>query len=207
MSDDKKADPSSISDDMKVAIRKEVISKISKGIVAGGISLVLLILGASYILVKSQLPSWLGSVPEGAVVAFNIRAGCPDGWNPYERASGRTIVGALYSGTEDRPYLEHEILDASNYHFDERRGEERIALGPENMANHSHEFRGNAITMSGKGTVHGYNQNARPALGSTADVNTDLPISGTVMSEVNGGEKFSTMPPYVALYYCEKVAS
>ena len=65
-------------------------------------------------------------LPAGAVVAFDLKDGCPPGWNPVEDAAGRTIVG---TGTGAG-------LSVRNYR--DRGGEERHLLEVAEMPRHSH---------------------------------------------------------------------
>ena len=61
------------------------------------------------------------SSPSGAVVAFDITEGCPDGWEGFQPANGRVIVGV---GSSD---------GLSNRTFRERGGRETVTLSREQL--------------------------------------------------------------------------
>lgn len=134
------------------------------------------------------------SIPAGVVAAFDLQAGCPAGWAPYTRANGRTIVGAINSGTGEAPNFKHEVRDKRLYHYNERHGQERVTLSVNEMPAHNHDIR-----RKGSDTAI-----INPGFGSSLGVTGT--IGPTETGEKGGGASHNNMPPYVALYYCRKVA-
>lgn len=132
-------------------------------------------------------------VPNGAVVAFDVAAGCPAGWIEFASARGRTIIGVRESvdtpdGLLSRP-------------FQEQGGAETHTLSIAEMPEHRHQ--------AGRFTL---------LVPATADPQLDIPNaqqtggagwygvqSGTMeTTSTGGGEPHNNMPPYIALYFCKK---
>ena len=130
----------------------------------------------------TQFPTVL--VPASAVVAFHT-ASCPDGWKEVEFTKGRFIVG-VGEGSELTP---RRLLETG--------GEERHTLTIEEMPKHAH-----------KNILRGYRDDKRDDYGfggSEFNVHKDPAsnLENTTVPE-GMGKPHNTMPPYVALLYCEK---
>lgn len=55
-------------------------------------------------------------VPPGAVIAFDIEEGCPDGWRVHDRASGRVIAGVLTHPPDGERRIEFNDRDGEPEH-------------------------------------------------------------------------------------------
>jgi len=137
----------------------------------------------------------------GAVVAFDIEDGCPEGWDSYSEVWGRVIVGAA---TEDelgeipgdfRSDSSGEDLIARE--FRQPGGSQQTKLNIENIPSHSHgiEWRGTNSAIQGEaGGRWGV---------STQNMSAEtFPTGGD--PETGETVPFGNMPPYVALHYCKK---
>lgn len=125
----------------------------------------------------------VASVPAGAVVAFRSAA-CPAvGWRPYRLASGRTIVGV---GT----------ADGRSFLLEETAGKVEVKLEKENLPPHQHDT---ALALGDANVGFGLGSQKRAVYGSKLD-----PLSTALTSSVGEGLPVPTLPPFVALRYCEK---
>ncbi|MDD2680082.1 MAG: hypothetical protein PHO03_04735 [Candidatus Omnitrophica bacterium] len=116
-----------------------------------------------------------GSIPAGAVLAFNLDA-CPSGWTEYTSARDRTIVG---SGTT---YARGATGGAATH-----------TLSTAEMPSHSH-----GLTGSTGGDLFGSN----PAAGTYHPSGSWSLPRGT--DNAGGGGAHNNMQPYIALLYCQK---
>ena len=146
-------------------------------------------------------------IPSGAVVAFDfdikISSGCPKGWNFFEPAGGRVIVGA---GDHQNKWFRSEtgevvsITIYPTYVQDIRAGfsetassratggEERVTLTVAEMPSHSHDLPVNSDpSAQGLKWQNGYNKK-----------------TGMSTSEAGDSQPHNNMPPYISLYYCKK---
>ena len=118
------------------------------------------------------------AIPTGAVVPF-IAVKCPDGWDDYKKAAGRTIVGV------------GQGEDTKHYTLEEMGGAETHTLTIEQMPSHTHE-----IT-----TAMEY---AHPATQTVMSFNpVDQQPRARSLPE-GKGKPHNNMPPYLALRYCVK---
>ncbi len=122
-------------------------------------------------------------VPSGAVMAFDIREGCPQEWRPFSHANGRFIIGAsdpatskLPDDANDEP-LEHRV-------FSQAGGTQRHTLTDKEMPGLS-------------GTI------VRAELRGNGTFLWDHP-SQSGQTWVRNAEPHNNMPPYFALHYCKK---
>lgn len=118
------------------------------------------------------------AIPAGAIAAFS--QGCPTGWGVFAGAAGRTIIGAGQSG------------DSTLRSSGEFGGSEFHSLSIEELPQQQIELGG----LVGLSSVDRYNAGGSdyPVVGKTNGV---LQIGGL-------GKSFSTMPPFLVLYYCKK---
>jgi hypothetical protein len=147
-------------------------------------------------IVGGGLTRVVGAIPSGAVVAF--AKDCPKelGWKQHSAAIGRFIVGA---GTADVPWQRigadgkwsGELVKLTPHVLTETGGEENHLLTVAQMPSHSHNtFRatGNGDSLYPKIEVMGPEHNAISAPTQNA----------------GGNQPHNIMPPFVALYFCEK---
>lgn len=122
-----------------------------------------------------------GNLPKGAVVAFNL-ASCPEGWETYLPAAGRTIIGVGQgSGLTNRT-------------LGQTLGEENHTLTIAEMPSHSH-------------TISGYRSGSN-GVGGLTDIwssNDGTATAGAPATAVTGGnQSHNNMQPSVVLLYCQK---
>jgi len=121
-----------------------------------------------------------------AVIAFNLGkdSECPNGWKPFQPASGRMIVGA-------------EPSDYPSYSDEEEKavgGEKQVTLTVEQIPKHTHEL----IEDSAQTT--GYLKAGEQRDGISSQVGN---ATHDRAMEV-GDQAHNNMPPYIALYFCKK---
>lgn len=147
-------------------------------------------------------------VPDGAVVAFDgggyetksqsqaEQNGCPDGWIRYLQAEGRFVLGA-------RPPFDG---GSGGYALRDTGGAATHKLLINEMPAHAHGFEGERHDFRGNGPG---DSNVWPdaplALGDMNADDRDYVPRGRVLSS-GGGQPHNNMPPYIALYFCKKVA-
>ncbi len=151
---------------------------------------------------------------DGAVVAFDHSAGCPPGWSKFTPATDRFVVGA---GGEYRLY--YEGGDAKY----ETGGNAELELKERHLPSHKHGIIDpghiHIISVRPVSDVHDHSvepssllsaANTQEGTGFSVSIGLADPIkrsSTDIEMEVTGdGESFSTVPPYVALYFCKKDA-
>lgn len=118
-----------------------------------------------------------GLAPPGAVVAFLKPCVAYPGWEPYANADGRMIVG-VGQGTN------------TYFHFGKTDGAETHTLTVDQMPEHNH---GKSLAYEAGETKFAFaakkpNGDARDQWGGN----------------VGGNQPHNNMPPYIALYFCEK---
>src|SRR4051812_47573855 len=74
-----------LKDDFSKYVAKVIIATVAGAIGLAGLGL--------WLYVKTILPDIVGGVPPGAVMAFDLPAGCPAGWSAFEHAAGRAVIG------------------------------------------------------------------------------------------------------------------
>jgi hypothetical protein len=125
-------------------------------------------------------------LPIGAIVAFDLTSGCPDGWSVFVDGGGRMLVGAG----------QHQNLDRagqrlSTYKLGQFGGEEQHVLTIEEMPAHSHfAFRavGNGDGLYPKAEIMGPRAQAIPA----------------ATQDTGGGKPHNIQAPYIAVNFCRK---
>lgn len=138
---------------------------------------------------------------KGAVIAFDLNKGCPEGWDEFSQAESRTIVGASFGNISNS--------ELTPYKFDKEGGEETITISASDIPKHAHEF--NDIyyseNTSQMGTQPIPTYPVPDNIGSRA---TDSDNRGWMIrhkTEPFGSvseKEFPIMPPYIPLYYCKR---
>ena len=134
-------------------------------------------------------------VPKGAVIAVDFLTSvrdvqCPNGWERFEDAEGRFIVGALPK--EDKDPGDFEPRDEG--------GTATIALTQQHLPPHAHRL---DMTKAVKGYSAGPEEKGRVIIG--------MPISEADQAaraiEAHSGDAtpFDNMPPYYALIFCKNL--
>ena len=133
------------------------------------------------------------NVLKGAVIAFDQREGCPDGWIMFSAAENRTIIGASEDG----------------HHFGSTNGQENILLIEDHIPLHLHTYEDIYFSEFEDWRPNGASAVEVPGgLGLAGHVDADnagwtLPRrTDPVGSEPN--KPFTNMQPYIALYYCKR---
>ena len=139
---------------------------------------------------------------KGAVVAFDRKKAqpCPDGWQPFEQAGGRFVVGAGFNKNASKsasPLFHYPSIqdDATNG----AGGEERVTLSEAQIPAHQHSVYHHAGYHASQGTP--------PPSGAVQGAlagDTYTYVWPGVTSKTGGGKPFEVLPPFVALYYCIK---
>lgn len=122
-------------------------------------------------------PSFI--LPEGMVAAFDSARGCPSGWDNYEQAMGRTIIGAGQGrGLSQRTFRDHA-------------GSEKVTLTEAEMPRHTHS--GVVAAATGVNAAH-------------IDTNDpqNLPQVRASIGNAGGSQPHDNMPPFYVLHYCIK---
>ncbi|MDX0559447.1 hypothetical protein U8C35_27165 (plasmid) [Sinorhizobium medicae] len=173
--------PNTLSEELRQAIRKEVVRKSATYSVAAVIVL-FGIAGTGWLLyLRDRVPIWVNGVPRGAVAAFDLTDGCPDGWNPFDDASGRFIIGAGQGKG-----LKERLTRAVG-------GDEEHKLTIDELPSQQIQISGLASASRGDR----YN-----AGGKNYPVVT---VSSGAITVGGSGNPISIMPPFIALRYCKKV--
>lgn len=182
-----------------IAVILAILATVWKGITDG--TLITFLGGVSKQDLKNHQHDPLGL--EGAVIAFDLAEGCPEGWSNFIEAESRTIIGAAFGGSSNsgltqRPYREGD------------KGKEDITLTTANIPKHEHQFYD--IYYSEHPDYPTKNQmktfRVPDHIGSNA---TDRDNTGwTILHNTepfgeNPATKFTNMPPYIALFYCKRV--
>lgn len=178
------------------ALRKEFRVKLIGAIVAaiiGGFGSALITLW-SY---AQSIPTSIGLVPVNAVMAFDTRDGCPSpGWRNFDKALGRTIVGADFPNWSGARHLDEKNRTLSPRKPDDVGGEEIHLLTAEELPSHTHE-----ITLPKKwGTKAGADAGG---WGNGEAPNGDATFS--TKPPAGGNKPHNNMPPFIALIFCKRV--
>lgn len=130
------------------------------------------------------------TVPSGAVVAFDRE--CPsNGWELYDRAGGRFVVGAGHHANRDANgeqltiYQKHRING----------GEEKHTLTTEEMPSHNHAVYPHAGFVLANSGQQG---------AGSEDPHATSNVANGVTSIAGMGKAHNNMPPFVTLNYCLK---
>ncbi len=134
-------------------------------------------------------------VPTGLVVAsLEECLALPGEWREYEAARGRMVLGANPNGTHG--YAERA--------FGSEGGFEEVALDEAHLPPHSHEvtWRGvHSISLNNsRGNVGNDNQYRLEWKSEAGNAGDNM-----VTNRVGGNQPHPNMPPYIALYFCEKL--
>jgi hypothetical protein len=143
------------------------------------------------------------SAPPNAVVAFAIEADkndpkkqCPAGWTAFEPVRGRFIIGAGVPANSDfRDWIQQDTgkpVPLSTYGLLQAGGEEVHVLTVGEIPPHSHTVF-SVETTAGDGHFP-----------SATAMGGNNPHEASQTSVAGGGQPHNNLPPYLALYYCQK---
>ena len=145
--------------------------------------------------------------PSGAVVAFDLPTGCPEGWSDFTDGQSRMIVGATF--VNGSPPNDEDGQPLSEYEFRQPGGKEQHTLQIKEMPAHHHEVNdpGHKHRVAGGfSTEDGDPGGGELTNGGLAqgDHHSTPTRSGLSINPQGGGEPHPNMPPHVALYFCKK---
>lgn len=130
-----------------------------------------------------------GTLPQGAVVAYNLSA-CPPGWTEFTAAAGRAILG---SGTYPLNADDDGSNPATTYGLAQIGGRMNHVLTVAELPPHSHSLSANQIL----GTSY-------PTLSAAAGAHFGPILTPVVSSVVGSGAAVDIRAPFIALRYCQK---
>ncbi|MEC9264436.1 MAG: hypothetical protein VX464_00150 [Pseudomonadota bacterium] len=115
-------------------------------------------------------------LPRGAVIAFDLPTGCPEGWTEHPETKDRFVLGA-----------------GSTYRYRQTGGESKVRLTISNMPKHDH----NLVATIDHGALNWDGKHPGPL---------NYPAKEKADDQWKEGESepHNNMPPYVALYFCQK---
>ena len=150
--------------------------------------------------------------PKGAVVAFNTTE-CPKGWDPFNPARARVIVGMGNPKGSPDDLGKDANGDLTTYQLGDFGGTEKHKLTDDEMPKHEH----NVIGIEQDGSIgvkewgHSINGNGYSRRIDVDDgrpfrrEGTNIEIKGELIARPAGEDSpHNNMPPYIALLYCEK---
>ncbi len=136
------------------------------------------------------------TVPSGAVLAFDLPNGCPDGWAPFAAAQSRAIVGATDGPFEPGLGRDSEQEPLRELKYREHGGAETVTLKEAEMPRHSH------LVPIALGPRAPYGRDSE-SVNSLAGSN-EVPFQPSKTDGRGSAQPHNNMPPYIALYYCKK---
>jgi hypothetical protein len=173
-------------------MRKEGIGQASKMLVTLAVGLVALAGSGWWLALKGPMAQQLGGVPSGAVMAFDLSPPnpCPIGWTVFKEATARVLIGA----GQPADFYEEK------YGY----GSDRAPLAPK--AYREHGGAENHILSADEGFVHSVVEIGDPRPNEPGFVlsSSENGRKQIALGKERGGREFPIIPPYVALYFCEK---
>lgn len=150
-------------------------------------------------------------LPDSAIVAFDSQ--CPQGWRRFESAASRMIVGAsTKQQLDDGPSRFRRGSNLENLSprpLGEPGGTEQVRLSPQEMPTHRHGLArlslGEELEWKDGGTDTNIVYFDLPNPATTAGRKQVDYISAENGTRKSGGDQpHYNMPPYIALYFCQK---
>lgn len=135
-------------------------------------------------------------VPSGAIVAFDLRGGCPTGWSEFTDAAGKVIIGVGEGALKEKKEINGRPvwleLRLEDHKYRDEGGEEKHKLTTLETPIHAHyiKIRSEEIRIG-----EGGDKRNLIVLDETAQMATES--SGAAKHHNN-------MPPYITLYSCKK---
>jgi hypothetical protein len=158
---------------------------------------------------KNRLTAQASFLPKEAVLSFASENGCPSGWVPFRPATARFIIGA--GATLQAEYANDERGEALvPKGYLDAKGAQRHLLSkaelptdPVVLSVFNTPEIGIAVGGAGGDRFVGENPKGGPPLGTGAVGS----IVKRVTDPMGAGEAHSIVPPYIALFYCQRVAN
>ena len=188
--------------ELVATIRKEAVTQVAKWTLGAVVLLFGISLTGWWFYLKEKIDTYIvlkaGGIPASAIVAFDRPANCPKGWSIFEPTISRVILGASADGKS--PNRDQNGLELTARQYRMAAGEERHTLSISEMPAHDH---GIEIVQHGE-----YLRENKGYLGTESvgrDVGRADPRWALRYTEKEGGGMaHNVMPPFVALFYCEK---
>ena len=123
-----------------------------------------------------------------AVVAFDAREGCPNGWSEAKDMKGLIIIGA-----------------SDKYKYRRPGGDDYVTLKLTNMPDHDHSYEDIYFAHAANPPTGADRVNVperKGATGRTDHNNSGWAIPDRRTATTGGGKAFNIMPPYMPLYLC-----
>jgi hypothetical protein len=140
-----------------------------------------------------------GSIPSGAVMAFDLPTGCPFGWSGFERGISRTIIGASNVHGSNVNNFDRSGQPLRAYPYQSDGGEEKHVLTIPEMPSHDHGILLQPIDdLNRTDKYPGFTNVGRD---STKKSETWIM---RYSESSGGGQPHNVMPPFIALFYCRK---
>ena len=183
----------SLNKDVVAEIRKQAISEVTKWAIIAFIALIGIAASGWMFYLKQKLDEYIDTraavLPLSAVVAFDEPNKCPKGWSAFEQVVGRSVIGvATAQQASANGVVAHPYRDSG--------GHETHTLTEAELPPLKFSFTVNSAENSSAGDR--YNVGGH-------DLVAVLKSPKTIELATTGkGDIFSTMPPYVALFYCKK---
>lgn len=144
---------------------------------------------------------------EGAVVAFDLIDGCPEGWVEFPRAQSRSIIGAHFANESVDP-------DLKKFSHDSTGGQETIQLTLEQLASHNHAYMDTYYSEDVKQLkermedFEEYVKIIKVPGKVGPQTKTDSDNEGWQLpsetEHAGKGEAIPVRSPFIALYYCRR---
>jgi hypothetical protein len=183
-----------LSTEVVAEIRKQAISEVSKYAVLAFIVLIGIAGSGWWFYLQQKLDEYISTraagVPSAAVVAFDSPNGCPKGWSNFDQAVGHTIIGSAFSQqTNTSGGITHNYRDSGGRELHQLTVAELPPLKFALTVNAAEDGNsgGDRFNAGGKDYL------VIKKLPTTINTNT-----------IGNGDAFSTMPPYIALFYSKK---
>lgn len=170
-----------LSSQMRDEIHKEARSQAAKGVVAAVIALLVFAASGWWLYLKPKIVELAGGVPPDTVAAFDTANGCPNGWEEFEKAAGRVLVG------------EGSGLGLSTRRYREEGGAETHTLSESELPSHHH----GVLEMVADNNVDGVD--------STTTRSGDMHNQRKQTQPAGKNQPHNNMQPYLVLKFCKKV--
>ncbi|WP_133122873.1 hypothetical protein [Zhengella mangrovi] len=147
-----------------------------------------------------ELRKSLGAFPPDAVVAFDLKGGCPTGWdNVTDTEEGRQRFAGRFIVAAGPAQMRSEGGSTEERKFRIGGGEERVTLETDQMPNHRHAIYPHSGVLASNDPAQSIPR--AQGAGATGEINQ---VRNGVTGAEGGGQSHNNMPPYIALHYCKK---
>lgn len=163
---------------------------------------------------RIELPTADQSIPRGAVIAFDRddldQSKCPPGWQPFKNARARVIIGAGDPGeAPGKMSFDEQARPLTHYVRGQHGGAEGHELTTAEMPSHQHmnSRRFALLFAAGNRAIDLSSLPVRKIDKASAKYTDMVQTTSNSFYDTKAtgeGKQHSSMPPYVALYFCKK---